>query len=65
MHAKLKLVLPTEPPPNPPKVWQCDVCKRFGVWGEGWAWYGTMDEIRFITCSDRCKAEAERRGIYY
>lgn len=46
----------------------CTICGRAGVWGDGWAWFGSyrmLDEHpeRIVkTCSDKCRAEAYRTG---
>ncbi len=38
-------------------VHKCDVCGRYGTWECGWRWYGTVEEVEYKICSDKCQKD--------
>jgi len=46
----------------------CGICGSFGAWSQGWAWYGTPEDLHrgtpiLETCSEACRREACQRGL--
>jgi hypothetical protein len=52
---------------TPRTEYQCDLCKRWGVWSQTWQRYGSVaqEEERpqdmFVTCSDKCREAFETK----
>jgi len=42
---------------GPVKVWLCFVCDRPFRWNDESAAYGTIDETKYVVCSDACRAD--------
>lgn len=42
-------------------LYRCEVCGAWGMWGPGWASWGTVDEAEAFVCSASCQARHKQR----
>jgi hypothetical protein len=50
------------------KVHECAACRSVGPWSDGWAWWGSYNDIDdgkevVKTCSEACRIKAKQLGL--
>jgi hypothetical protein len=49
------------------RFYQCDICKKQGIWRKEWGWYGSYSHQETcpsdlpVACSEKCKVVLEQK----
>ncbi len=45
------------------KLYTCNICNEEFEWGEGCEWFGTLEVVENVVCSQECKEKSGLKDV--